>query len=261
MILAVDVGNTHIEIGVFEKNVFVSSWRIATGVHRTEDEVMAFIQQFLQTIDRAPTDIKDIAISSVVPTITQIFSKLADKYFQLEPLIVGHQLELGLEIDYEPKYSVGADRLCNAVAAKTKYGFPAIVVDFGTATTLDVLGDRGEYCGGIITPGLEISAWGLYERATKLPKIPLEFPKNAIGRTTETSIQSGIMFGTVKMIDGLIELVSAELTGSPTVIATGGISPLLAPRSKYVEHVEPSLVLDGLMMIYHLQDNRQALRK
>jgi len=261
MILAVDVGNTHIEIGVFEEDTYLTSWRIATGVHRTEDELMAFIQQFLQTINRTPGDIRDIAISSVVPTITQIFSKLAEKYFQLEPLVVGHQLDLGIEIDYEPKYSVGADRLCNAVAAKAKYGFPSIVVDFGTATTLDVLGDKGEYCGGIITPGLEISAWGLYKRATKLPKIPLEFPEKAIGRTTETSIQSGIMFGTVKMIDGLIELVSDELKGSPTVIATGGISPLLAPRSKYIEHVEPSLVLDGLMLIYQLQDGRTALRK
>jgi len=259
MILAVDVGNTHIEIGVFENDTYLTSWRIATGVHRTEDELMAFIQQFLQTIDRNVKDITDVAISSVVPTITQIFSKLTDKYFDIEPLIVGHDLDLGIEVDYEPKYSVGADRLCNAVAAREKYGYPAIVVDFGTATTLDVLGINGEYRGGIITPGLEISAWGLYERATKLPKIPLEFPEHAIGGNTEASIQSGIMFGTVKMIDGLIEMAMSELGGKPTVIATGGISGLLAPKSIHIQHVEPSLVLDGLMLIY--KRNRSSSQK
>lgn len=250
MILALDIGNTHIEIGLYQGEKYLDSWRIATGVHRTEDEMMTYIHHFLSLKGLTTGSIKDLAISSVVPTITLIFEKLSNKYFEIEPLIVDHKLNLGITIDYHPPYSVGADRLCNAVAVYDKYGGPAIVVDIGTATTFDVVSERGVYLGGIIAPGLETAAWGLHARASKLPTVALEFPPTIIGKTTESSMQTGVMLGSVKMIDGLIELIREELQSEATVIATGGLSRVIAHRSQYIKHVEKHLVLDGLIKIY-----------
>lgn len=252
-ILAIDIGNTHIEIGLYQDRQYRGSWRIATGVHRTEDELMAFLQHFLNLASVERSAIHDIAISSVVPNVTQIFLRLCDKYFHTQPLVVTHNLDLGITVAYQPPENVGADRLCNAVAAIEKYGAPCIVVDFGTATTLDVVSADRVYLGGVIAPGLETAAGGLHERASKLPRISLEFPPSAIGRSTEESIQSGIMLGTVKMIDGLIEEIQQELGRKAHIIATGGLSQLLAPRSKFIEHVEPHLVLDGLVEVYYRQ--------
>lgn len=250
MILALDIGNTHIEIGLYEEDKYLDSWRIATGVNRTEDEMMAFIHHFLALKGLNAQAIQDIAISSVVPIITLIFEKLSKKYFGRDPLVVDHKLDLGIKVDYDPPYSVGADRLCNAIAVFEKFGGPAIVVDMGTATTFDVVSSEGVYLGGVIAPGLETAAWGLHERASKLPAISLEFPPTVIGKSTEKSMQSGVMLGSVKMIDGLIELISQELRGEPVVVATGGLSRLVAPRSRYIQHVEKHLVLDGLIKIY-----------
>lgn len=251
MILAIDIGNTHLEIGLYHQNHFLDSWRISTSVNRTEDELMAFIRQFLSMANVDVSEIRDFAISSVVPNITQIFRRMCQKYFKSQPLVVSHALDLGIAIDYNPPNSVGADRVCNAVAAFSKYGGPCIVVDVGTATTFDVVSEGGIYLGGAIAPGLETAAFGLSSRTSKLPTISFDFPKSAIGKATDQSMQSGIMFGTVALIDGLIELISGELNKPPHVIATGGQSNILAPRSKYIKHVEQRLVLEGLMMIYH----------
>ncbi|MCK6623149.1 MAG: type III pantothenate kinase [Calditrichaceae bacterium] len=250
MILALDIGNTHIEVGLYREGQYLDSWRIATGVHRTEDELMVYIQHFLNLKELNRRSIRDLAIASVVPNITRIFEKLSHKYFKKNPLVVDNTLDLGIEVDYEPPYSVGADRLCNAVAAFTKFGGPAVIVDMGTATTFDVVTAEGIYRGGVIAPGLETAAWGLHERASKLPSIALEFPPSVIGRTTEQSMQSGVMLGTVKMIDGLIEMIGEELSAPPVVVATGGLSRLIAPKSRYIQHVENHLVLDGLIQIY-----------
>lgn len=249
MILAIDIGNTHIEIGLYNE-AYIDSWRITTGVLRTEDEMMAFIQQFLTMRSVAAADISDLAISSVVPNITHVFQRMSEKYFQKTPLVVDHTLNLGITIKYEPPQSVGADRLCVAVGAFEKYGGPNIVVDIGTATTFDVVSGNGEYLGGVIAPGLETAARSLDEKAAKLPRIAYQFPPSVIGSNTEMSMQSGLMLGTVKMIDGLLELISEEVSGDPVIIATGGLSPLLMPRSQYLKHLEPELVLDGLMRIY-----------
>ncbi len=250
MILAVDVGNSQIELGIFKEARLLRSWRIATGVDRTEDEFMIFIHHFL-AMERVSLDqIKGIAISSVVPNLTFIFEKICKKYFQLEPLLVDHTINLGLTIRYEDPTAVGADRLCNAVAAYQRYHQDVVVVDFGTAITFDIVNKNAEYLGGIIAPGLETTAWALYRRAAKLPKISLEFPNRVIGTNTEKSMQAGIMYGAVRMIDGLLNDITRELQNPPRVIATGGLASLIQPKTRLIEAVFPNLVLEGLYQIF-----------
>jgi type III pantothenate kinase len=251
MILAVDIGNTHMEIGLYHQNQFIDSWRITSSVSRTEDELMVYTHQFLSFSGVQPKQIRDFAIASVVPSTTQILKRMCEKYFKINPLVVTPALDFGIDIDYNPPSSVGADRICNAVATFRKYGGPAIVVDVGTATTFDVISKGGVYLGGAIAPGLETAAFGLSSRTSKLPTISFEFPKSTIGKATYQSMQSGIMFGTVALIDGICERIAKELQDQPVVIATGGQSSILAPYSKHIQHVEPRLVLEGLMLIYH----------
>ncbi len=250
MLLVIDVGNTHIEVGLYEERQYRTSWRITTGVHRTEDEFLAFIHHFLSVEGVPLKAIDHLIVSSVVPDITQQFIRVGEKYFQQQPLIIDHTLDLGIRVDYHPPSSVGADRLCNAVAAFEKYGGPAIIVDFGTATTFDVVSQDGVYIGGAIAPGVETTAWGLHERASKLPRIALAFPEHAIGKSTEESMQSGIVLGSVMMVDGLIAEMQKELKAPPHVIATGGLAHLVASRSRYIQHVEDNLVLEGMVQIY-----------
>jgi len=250
MILAVDVGNTHIEIGLYVDGKFQTSWRIATKIHRTEDEFISHLHSFLTLKKLSLDKISTLAVASVVPNVTEMLDKLSRKYFGKEPFIVDITKKLGIKIDYEPASSVGADRICNAVATFEKYGGPAIIVDLGTATTFDVIDERGVYLGGAIAPGLETTAWGLSEKASKLPQIVLKFPKHAIGKNTEESMQSGLMLGAVRMIDGLIELISKELSGKPQIVATGGLANTIAPHSRHINQVEPYLVLDGLIALF-----------
>lgn len=250
MILAVDIGNTHTEIGIYIDRDYLDSWKIATGVHRTEDELMIFVKQFLAQQQRQIDQIEGVAISSVVPGVNQIYFRMCEKYLGLRPLCVHHDLDLQISIAYNPPHSVGADRICNAVAAYEKYQSPCIIVDIGTATTFDVVSRGGVYEGGVIALGLETAASGLHLRASKLPTIAYEFPKSVIGKTTEDSMKSGIMFGTVKLIDGLIEMISAEMNEEPALVATGGFSKTIAPQSSFQMNVEPQLVLDGLISIY-----------
>jgi len=250
MILAIDIGNTHTEVGIFREETLLQSWRIGTGMHRTEDELIVFITQFLGQKQLALKDIHGLAIASVVPNMTQIFLKMSQKYFSIEPLLVDDTIDLGIKINYEPPSNVGADRLCNAVGAFTKYGGSVLVVDFGTATTLDVVDKGGAYIGGAITQGLESAALSLYEKTSKLPKIPLKFPEHVIGNRTDLSMQAGIMYGSVKMIDGLIELFKKELMDEPNVIATGGLASVISKKSQYIQYLEPDLVLQGLKIIY-----------
>lgn len=249
-ILTIDVGNTHIEIGLYKQQDFVSSWRIATGVHRTEDEMITFISYFLSQKNLKLDDIHDTIIASVVPNTTQILRKLCLNYFRKDPLIVDHTINTGLKIDYHPPSSVGADRICNAVAAYDKYGGPTIIVDFGTATTLDAVSADAVYLGGAIAPGLEMTALSLYERTSKLPKISLDFPEKIIGKTTEQSMQAGIMYGTINMVDGLLEIMKAEIGDELKVVATGGLANHILSKSKHIQHPEPNLVLEGLIKIY-----------
>lgn len=250
IILAIDVGNTHIEVGLYNNKKYITSWRIATGVHRTEDEMITFLDYFLSQKKLKLDDVDDMIISSVVPNVTQIFQKLCRNYFNKEVFVVEYTLDTGLKIDYNPPSSVGADRICNAVAAYEKFGGPTIIVDFGTATTLDIIDSKGTYLGGAIAPGLEMTALSLYERTAKLPKISLEYPETIIGKTTEHSMQAGIMYGTIKMVDGLIELMKKEIKGNVKVIATGGLANHILSKSQQIQQVETNLVLEGLIKIY-----------
>jgi type III pantothenate kinase len=252
MILAIDVGNSQIEIGVFKADSLLKSWRIATGIGRTEDEYMVFIYHFLSIEKISTESLQGVAISSVVPNVTFIFEKMCRKYFKFEPVIIDYRQKTGLKIRYHDPAEVGADRLCSSIAAFQKFNDAVIVIDFGTATTLDVVNSEGEYMGGIIAPGLETTAWALYQRAAKLPKISLEFPLETIGRSTAQSMQSGIMIGAVKMIDGLLEEISKELNSKPHVVATGGLAKLIQPHSKSIEAYFPHLVLEGLYSIYKM---------
>ncbi|GAB4375178.1 MAG: type III pantothenate kinase [Calditrichia bacterium] len=251
MILTIDVGNTQIELGFFKDDRLINSWRIATGIERTEDEFMMFIRNFLEMEGYSHKNLEAVAISSVVPTVTKRLQKMTRKYLQIDPLVVDHTLNLGgMKILYSDAAAVGADRLCSAVAAYHQFKQAVIIIDLGTATTFDVVNGRGEYLGGVISPGLETTAWALYHRAAKLPKISLEFPQTAIGRSTEESMQVGIMLGAVKMIDGLVAEITAELKEKPRVISTGGLSPLIQPKSASIELFQEHLVLEGLYKIY-----------
>jgi type III pantothenate kinase len=251
-ILVIDIGNTQIELGIFKGNSLEKSWRIATGIDRTEDEYMVFVHHFLGMAGLSQEHISGVVISSVVPNITFLFEKICTKYFNIQPVIVDYTLKLGLKILYSDPASVGADRLCNAVAAFQKFKQAVIVIDFGTATTFDIVNSKAEYLGGIISPGVETTAWALYQRAAKLPKISLEFPKRVIGRSTDESMQSGILAGTVKMIDGLVDDIVKELNEEAQIIATGGLAKLIQPRTKYIKQYFPHLVLEGLYQIYNM---------
>jgi len=250
VLLAIDVGNTHTVIGLYEGERLVADWRIASLTHRTADENWLAIKSFCTEAGIQPSDISGVGISSVVPDLTDIFEAMARKYLRVEPVTVSASLNLGIKILYKDPTAVGADRICNAIAGFRKYGGPLIIIDFGTATTYDVVSKEGDYLGGVITLGLESSAAELHRRAAKLPKIELHFPSSVIGQETVSSMQAGIMFGTVDAIEGIVRRIQKELGEQSRVIATGGLSGIMASHTGIIEAVEPSLVLDGIRLIY-----------
>ncbi len=250
MILTIDIGNTQIELGIFSENRLIKSWRISSGTDRTEDEYMVYLNYFLNDAGIGFREIEGVGLASVVPNKTFIFEKLCEKYMEVSPVVVSPELDLGITIRYDDPAMVGADRICNAAAAFEKYHQAVIVVDLGTATTFDVVNSKAEYLGGIISPGIETTAWALYQRAAKLPKIALDFPPRVIGKTTEQSMQAGIMLGTVKIVDGLIEDIIDELGETPRVVSTGGLARRIQPRTRLIEDYFPHLVLEGLYLIY-----------
>jgi type III pantothenate kinase len=250
MLLAVDVGNTHTVLGVYDGPRLVADWRMTSSSHRTVDEIWLTIKGFFQGAGIDPADTTGVGISSVVPDLTDVFESLARKYFQVEPVTVSASLDLGFEVRYKDTAAVGADRLCNAVAGYARYGGPLVVIDFGTATTFDVVDGKGNYLGGVITLGLESTAAELHRRAAKLPRIELRFPPGVIGTDTQASMQAGVMYGTVDAVEGMIRRISQELGSRPKVIATGGLAASVAKHTKVIEATEPSLVLDGIRLIF-----------
>ena len=254
MLLAIDIGNTHTVFGIYRNAKLVADWRVTSMLQRTEDEIGTQVKLFLKEADITLKKIDGVGISSVVPNLTDIFSIMARKYFGLEPLIISSSLNLGIKIDYDDPNSVGADRICNAVAGFAAFGGPLIIIDFGTATTYDLVSATGDYLGGVIAPGVETSAVDLHRRAAKLPKIELHFPKTIVGRDTVSAMQAGILFGAVDAMEGMVGRIQKELQKSgekkATVIATGGFSQLMASRSKTIAESIPSLVLDGVRLIY-----------
>jgi type III pantothenate kinase len=250
MLLAIDVGNTQTVVGLFNGHELADHWRIATDANRTSDELALMIQQFLGFHGfRFDNSITGVAISSVVPRVTAELRQLTDRYFSLPALVVEPGVRTGMPILYDNPKEVGADRIANAVGAYDLFGGPAIVVDFGTATTVEAISAKGEYLGGAIFPGVEISLDALFERAAGLRRVELAAPKHVIGKSTVESIQSGAIYGFAAEVDGLVDRFAAEL-GDCSVVATGGLAVMILPYARTVQHYEPWLTLLGLRIIY-----------
>ena len=258
MLLTIDVGNTNTVLGVFEGASLLAHWRLSTRREQTADEYGILVRNLFATSGLDPARVDAVAVASVVPPLTPVLVELARQYLGQEALVVGPGVKTGMPILYEHPGDVGADRIVNGVAAFAAYGGPVIVVDFGTATTFDVITRRGEYVGGVICPGIGISADALFQRAARLPRVDLCKPGRVVGRSTVGSIQSGLYFGYGAMCEGLIARIRAEI-GEPTrVVATGGLAETLAAEIPSIEAVDPVLTLTGLRLIW--ERNRQAAR-
>jgi type III pantothenate kinase len=250
MLLAIDVGNTQTVVGLFNGADLADHWRIATDANRTSDELALMIQQFLGFHGFSFDDaITGVSVSSVVPRVTAELRQLTERYFSMPALVVEPGVRTGMPILYDNPKEVGADRIANAVGAFELYGGPAVVVDFGTATTVEAISPKGEYLGGAIFPGVEISLDALFERAAGLRRVELAAPKHVIGKSTVESIQSGAIYGFAAEVDGLVARFTAEL-GECTVVATGGLAVTILPHSRTVQHYEPWLTLYGLRIIF-----------
>jgi type III pantothenate kinase len=249
MLLTIDIGNTSIHFGVFDRNRLKDEWRITTTPHKTSDEYGMTIKEFLQIGKIDVRLIKGVVLCSVVPILSSAFCKASEKYFRCRPLIVNFKTKTGLKILYDPPRDVGADRIANAVAARARYGESVLIVDFGTATTFDVVSKQGEYVGGVITPGVMISVESLFAKAAKLPVVELSRPKRIIGQDTVSSIQSGIIYGYASMVDGVVQRMRQEWGGRLRVIATGGLAEIISRYCKTVEEIRPFLTLEGLNIL------------
>jgi type III pantothenate kinase len=250
MLLVLDVGNTHTVLGLYEGEALRASWRLWTHHSRTADQ-WAVEMAGLLALQGLGRDAVDAAImSSVVPPMTGILADTIQRLFAIEPLQVGPGIKTGIRILYENPLEVGADRIVNSVAALARVGAPSIVVDLGTATTFDAISPRGEYLGGIIVPGLLVSAEALFSRAAKLPRVEVRRPPRLIGRNTVHSIQSGLYHGYTALINGMLILMKEDLEGDPRVVITGGLSSVLAGDLKGVDLIDPDLTLEGLRLIH-----------
>lgn len=252
MILVFDVGNTNMVIGVFKEDGLLTHWRIRTDNQRTCDEYGMIIKSLFDYRQLDMKLVKAVVISSVVPSLMAELEKLSRRYFSCRPLVVGPGIKTGLAIKYENPREVGADRVVNAVAAFNKYGGPLIIVDFGTATTFCVVNAQGDYLGGAIAPGIIIASEALVGKAAKLPRVELTKPRSLIGRNTVASMQSGIIFGFVGQVEGIITRMKKEIEGQCQVVATGGLARLIAQETDTIEIVDDFLTLDGLRMIYEM---------
>jgi len=256
MLLAIDVGNTNIVLGLYQKKKLIIHWRIETDRERTEDEYAALMRGLFSINDLKFDVVKDIIVSCVVPPILPIIENLSKKYFNTSPLVVGPGIKTGIPILYDNPKEVGADRIVNAVAGYERYGGPLIIVDFGTATTFDAVSKGGEYLGGVITPGIGISMEALFEKAAKLPKIELIKPSTVIGRNTISSMQSGAIYGYAGLVDRIVEEMRKELDRDTYVVATGGLAELIIPESLTIKEVNPFLTLDGLQIIFEMNTRK-----
>lgn len=258
MLLVVDIGNTETVIGLYDEEKLRTHWRLSSQPRRTSDECWVLLKMWFETQGFSLSDVKDFIICSVVPSLTAVFVEVSQKHLGIESLVVTAEMDTGLRILYDTPRAVGADRICNAMAGYALHGGPLIIVDFGTATTFDVISERGEYLGGVIALGLMSASQELHRLAAKLPKVDLHFPPFVVGKTTEMSMQSGIMWGTVALVDGMIEKISREMEWENVhVVATGGVAPLVVERSEKIQVIEPFLTLEGMRLIFQ-RSNRKC---
>src|SRR5882724_10776530 len=255
MLLAIDIGNTNIVLGVFDGTTIVQSWRLTTLRERTGDELGLLVEGLFTNAHLVPKKISGVILASVVPPLTAPAQEMVRRYFGLKTLTVDTTIKTGMPILYDTPADVGADRIVNGIAAYEKYGragaHPLVVVDFGTATTLDAISGKGEYLGGAICPGVTISADALFQRAARLPRIDVRKPATVIGRTTIGAMESGLFWGYVDMVEGLVRRITVELGGTGVrCVATGGLAPVIAPETTLIHHVDPDLTLDGLRIVW-----------
>ncbi len=252
MLLAIDIGNSNVVLGVFDGDQLSHCWRVATLKERTEDEYAVLLHDLFELSGVSSADIRAVTICSVVPPLNDCFQKMSWTYFHLDPFFVDPASQDLLPIRYKPVSDVGADRVVNAVAAVRMFGAPAVVVDFGTATTFDAISGQGEYVGGIIAPGIRISAEALFARTAKLPRVEIKKPVRIIGDCTVASVQSGIYLGYVGLVEGILGRMKNEL-GEPVTIATGGLAELISAELEQIDRVEENLTMYGLEMFYEWQ--------
>lgn len=252
-LFCVDIGNTNVVMGLYEGDTLSTHWRIATAHRKMADEYAMLILDLFERAAQDPVAVEGVAIASVVPPLTGIFEKLSHRYFGCTPMLVSADVRARVHIRYDNPHEVGADRIVNAVATFRRYGGPACVVDFGTATTFDAISPEGDYLGGAIAPGIGISAEALFQRTAKLPRIDLVRPPTVIGKNTVHSMQSGMLFGYVGLVEGIVTRFRAELGPQMKVIATGGLAPLVAAETDVIDLVDPWLTLEGLRLMWRME--------
>ena len=255
MLLAVDVGNTQTVFGLFDGERLVEHWRVATEDERTADELAALLGRLLELRDLGFDAVTGVCLSSTVPGLLRAYEELAERHVGAPLLVLGPGIKTGIPVLYDDPREVGPDRIANAVAARERYGAPCIVVDFGTSTNFDAVSEAGEYVGGVLAPGIEISMDALFARAARLQKVDFTEPPAVIGKTTTSALQSGLVYGFAGQVDGIVGRMRAELGDTAPVVATGGLAELIAPHSETIGRVDPLLTLEGLRLIWALNRN------